>query len=132
MDLEVKSVKTNNQFKRTQSARLLELTRERARRQALEEFEHTKTCMLARELCFLVRTQRALLEKDDVHNCCSYISKLCKEAHCDEQSEMCGNAAEAVMGNEETYLELCSQSLKKCGESRRSRGKPAEGTTYVA
>jgi len=125
-------VKENDQFKGTQSEKLLELTRESARKQALEQFKYTKTCMLARELCFLVRTQRAILEKEDVHDCCGFVSRLCKEAGCDEAGELCAKAAEALLGNEEAYLKLCEQSLQKCSESRRPAREPRERATYVA
>lgn len=129
---EVKSVKENDEPKGTQSEKLLELTREKVRKQALERFKHTRTCVLARELCLLVRTHRAVLEKKDVHACCSFISKLCKEAGCEEASELCDKAAEAVLVSEELYLGLCEQSLKKCSESRRPRKQPPKETTYVA
>ena len=42
---------------------------------------------------------------------------------------MCRKAAEAVLNDEERYLELCAQSCKKCGESRRP---PPKRTVYVA
>jgi hypothetical protein len=125
-------VKQNNELKGKRSEKLLELTRERVRRQALERFKYTRTCMLARELCLLVRTNRAVLEKEDVHACCGFISKLCKEAGCEEASGLCAKAAESVLGSEEMYLDLCGQSLKKCSESRRPRRKPPKKTTYVA
>jgi hypothetical protein len=100
--------------------------------QVLDQFKYIKTCVLARELCLLVRTHRAVLEKQDVHNCCSFISTLCKEAGCTEPSELCAKAAEAVLESEEKYLELCEQSCKKCSESRLPRRQPSERATYVA
>lgn len=128
---EVKSVKENAERETTQSEKLLELSREKVRKQALERFKHIRTCVLARELCLLVRTHRAVLEKKDVHACCGFISKLCKEAGCEEASELCAKAAEAVLVIEEMYLGFCEQSLKKCTESRRPRRQPPRETTYV-
>lgn len=126
-------MKENAKHKETQSEKLLELSREGVRKQALERFKHTRTCVLARELCLLVRTHRAVLEKKDVHACCSFISKLCKEAGCEEAGELCAKAAEAVLVSEELYLGFCEQSLKKCTESRRPRRQPPpKETTYVA
>jgi len=88
--------------------------------------------VLARELCLLVRTNRAVLEKQDVHEWCSFIAKLCREAGCTEPSELCAKAAEIVLQNEEKYLELCEQSCRKCGEQRQPRRRPIERTVYVA
>lgn len=113
----------------------LELSRERMRKQVIDQFKFIRTCVLARELCLLVRTNRVTFNKEDVLECCGFISKLCKEAGCGEASDLCAKAAEAVMGSEETYLDLCGQSCKKCGEARRpSRpGIPQpERTVYVA
>jgi hypothetical protein len=125
-------VKENDELKEASSENLLELSRERARRQALAQFKNTRTCTLALELCLLVRTHRAVLEKQDVQDCCRFISELCKEAGCQEASELCAKAAEAVLGSEKTYLELCEQSLKKCSESRQPRRQSPERATYVA
>ena len=111
---------------------MLEISRRRARKHALDRFKHVRTCVLARELCLLVRTNRAILNKEDVRDCCSFISKLCKEAGCDEASNLCAKAAEAVTGSEETYLKLCEQSCKKCSESRRPRRPRPERAMYVA
>lgn len=88
--------------------------------------------MLARELCLLVRTNRAVLDKKDVHTRCDLISKLCREAGCEEASDLCAKAAEAVMGSEETYLKLCGQSCRKCSELRRPRRPQPERAMYVA
>lgn len=103
------------------SAMTLELTRQKMRERALEQFKQLKTCVLARELCVLVRLNRASFNKEDAKECCEFISKLCKEAGCEEPSEICRKAAEAVMKNEEIYLELCSESCRKCGESKQPR-----------
>ena len=108
----------------------LEVVRQRMRRQVLERFKYIRTCVLARELCALVRANRVALDPKDVQECCLFISKLCKEAGCLEPSELCRKAAEAVIENEEEYLKLCAQSCAKCGESRRP--PPSKKTTYVA
>lgn len=99
----------------------LEITRQKMREHILNQFNHIKTCVLARELCMLVRANRVALTKEDAHECCSFIAKLCKEAGCDEPSELCSKAAEAVLGSEEEYLKLCEQSMRKCSESRQPR-----------
>lgn len=125
-------MKEDNELKGTSSEKGFELSRERARKQALDQFKNTRTCALALELCLLIRTHRAVLEKEDVHECCSFISNLCQENGCAEASELCAKAAEAVLGSEETYLELCEQSLKKCSESRLPKRRPPERSTYVA
>lgn len=94
----------------------MEITRRNLREQALKQFKHLRTCVLARKLCLLVRSNRATFEREDVHTCCSYIAKLCSEAGCREPSELCAKAAEAVTDNEVEYLILCSQSCAKCGQ----------------
>ena len=110
----------------------LELSRQRMRTQALDRFKFVKTCVLARELCLLVRTNRVAFNKEDVQECCGLISKLCREAGCEEPSEICAKASEAVTESEESYLNFCEQSCQKCGESRRPvRAKP-ERNVYVA
>ena len=110
----------------------MEISREKARSQVLEQFKYIKTCILARELCLLVRTHRAVLEKEDVQTCCSFISEMCKEAGCEESSDLCAKAAEAVIESEEEYLKLCEQSCKKCSESRLPKRQMSEKATYVA
>jgi hypothetical protein len=108
----------------------LEISRKKLREEVLERLKYIKTCVMARELCLLVRTNRAVLEPKDVKDICLYISNLCKEEGCEEPSEICHKAAEAVgSGEEEKYLELCAQSCVKCGEARRPAPKKA---TYVA
>jgi len=112
----------------------LELSRQRMRESALDQFKQLRTCVLARELCLLVRANRVTFDVKDVHDCCTFIAKLCQEAGCGEPSELCNKAAEAVLASEEKYLELCGQSCGKCGESRRPR-KPRyieEDRYYVA
>jgi hypothetical protein len=111
----------------------LELTRQRMRAQVLDRFKFIRTCVLARELCLLVRSNRVAFNKEDIQECCSFISKLCKEAGCEEPSGLCAKAAEAIMESEEAYLNFCEQSCKKCGESRQpSRPKTPERNVYVA
>ncbi len=85
---------------------------------------------MARELCLLVRTNRAVLEPKDVQDICKYIAGLCKDEGCSEPSGMCLKAANAVgSANEEKYLTLCAQSCLKCGEAKRPTSKK---DAYVA
>ncbi|MCW4004887.1 MAG: hypothetical protein NWE95_13355 [Candidatus Bathyarchaeota archaeon] len=98
----------------------MEISRKNLRKEVLERIKYVKTCVMARELCLLVRTNRAVLEPKDVQEICQYISKLCKEEGCNEPSELCMKAATAVGSRDEAkYLELCAQSCVKCGEARR-------------
>lgn len=108
----------------------MELSREKLRDKVLERLKHMKTCVLARELCLLVRTNRAVLEPKDVHDTCLHISSLCKESGCQEPSDLCRKAAEAVLTDEKKYLELCAESCQKCGEARRPQ--PKKSSPYVA
>jgi hypothetical protein len=111
----------------------LELSRQRMREHTLNQFKHIRTCILARELCLLVRTNRVAFNAEDAREHCAFIAKLCSEASCKEQSDLCSKAAEAVLTSEEKYLELCEQSCMKCGESKRTPPRPApERTAYVA
>ena len=107
----------------------LEISRKKLREEVLKRIKHVQTCVLAREICLLARTNRAVLDPKDVHDICLSISNLCKEAGCQEPSELCSKAAEAVLTDEGKYLELCAQSVMKCGEERRPKPKRA---TYVA
>jgi hypothetical protein len=108
----------------------LEISRKRLREEVLERIKYVKTCVLAREVCLLVRTNRAVLDPKDVNEICLSISRLCKEEGCVEQSEMCRKAAEAVgSADEAKYLEMCAQSCLKCGEARQPAPKKA---TYVS
>ncbi|UCE16300.1 MAG: hypothetical protein JSV12_01400 [Candidatus Bathyarchaeota archaeon] len=112
---------------------MLDLSRQKMREKALGQFKHLRTCVLARELCLLVRANRVTFDVKDAHNCCVLIAKLCQEAGCTEPSELCSNAAEAVLTSEEKYLELCEQSCGKCGESRKPKEpRRAENRYYVA
>jgi hypothetical protein len=102
----------------------VEISRKKLREEVLDRVKYVKTCVMARELCLLVRTNRAVLEPQDVQEICQYISGLCKEEGCDEPSGLCQKAAEAVgSGDEAKYLELCAQSCVKCGEARRTTQK---------
>ena len=102
----------------------MEISRKKLREEVLERIKYVKTCVMARELCLLVRTNRAVLEPKDVKDVCSYISSLCKEEGCTEPSELCKKASEAVSSkDEEKYLELCAQSCVKCGEAKRPTPK---------
>jgi hypothetical protein len=108
---------------------IVEISRKKLREEVLERIKYVKTCVLARELCLLVRSNRAVLEPKDVNEICLHISNLCREQGCTEPSELCRKAAEAIgTGNEAKYLELCAQSCMKCGEARRPTPKKA---TYV-
>ncbi|MEM2081050.1 MAG: hypothetical protein QXP44_00850 [Candidatus Bathyarchaeia archaeon] len=108
----------------------MEISRKKLRAEVLERIKYIKTCVMARELCLIVRTNRAVLEPKDVQEICSYISGLCREEGCTEPSELCRKAAEAVGSkDEEKYLELCAQSCVKCGEAKRPTPKKE---TYVA
>ena len=98
----------------------MEISRKNLRNEVLERIKYVKTCVMARELCLLVRTNRAVLEPEDVKQVCDYISTLCKEEGCSEPSELCQKAVKAINSeNEEKYLEMCAQSCAKCGEARR-------------
>ncbi|MEM2112424.1 MAG: hypothetical protein QXX08_11205 [Candidatus Bathyarchaeia archaeon] len=107
----------------------MEVTRKQLRDQTLERFKYIRTCVLARELCLLIRTNRVAMEKKDVQDCCEFVSKLCNEAGCTEQSDLCRKAVEALSTSEEKYLDLCRQSCIKCGESRQPIAKKS---AYVA
>ena len=108
----------------------MEISRKKMRQEVLERIKYVRTCVMARELCLLVRTNRAVLEPKDVQDVCKYISGLCKEEGCTEPSEMCQKATEALgTKDEERYLELCAQSCVKCGEAKRPTPKRE---TYVA
>jgi len=113
----------------------MEITRQMMREQTLQKFKHIQTCVLARELCLLIRSNRVALDQKDIHECCAFISELCKKAGCSEPSEICQKAAETVLTTEREYLDLCMKSCHKCGESRRPSRKQRptpERTTYVA
>ena len=102
----------------------MEISKKRMRQEVLERVKYVKTCVMARELCLLVRTNRAVLEPKDVQEICRYISSLCKEEGCSEAGELCKKAAEAISTqDEEKYLELCAQSCVKCGEAKRPTPK---------
>lgn len=108
----------------------MEISRKNLRNEVLERIKFVRTCVMARELCLLVRTNRAVLEPKDVQEICQYISNLCREEGCSEPSELCTKAASAIgSNNEERYLELCAQSCVKCGEAKRPRPK---NDAYVA
>lgn len=102
----------------------MEISRKNLRNEVLERIKFVKTCVMARELCLLVRTNRAVLEPKDVQEICQHISNLCKEEGCSEPSELCSKAAAAIgSSDEEKYLDLCAQSCVKCGEAKRPRPK---------
>lgn len=107
----------------------MEISRKKLREEVLERLKYVRTCVLAREACLLVRTNRAVLDPKDVQEICVSISKLCKEAGCEEQSELCSKAAEETLKDESKYLEMCAQSCMKCGEARTPQPKKS---SYVA
>jgi hypothetical protein len=111
----------------------VEISRKNLRNEVLERIKFVKTCVMARELCLLVRTNRAVLEPADVQEICSYISNLCKEEGCSEPSDLCQKAAAAIgSGDEEKYLDLCAQSCVKCGEAKRPQRTKNGNDAYVA
>lgn len=108
----------------------MEISRKQLRSEILERVKYMRTCVMARELCLLIRTNRAVLEPQDVQEICQYISNLCREEGCAEPSELCTKAANAVgSSDEEKYLDLCAQSCVKCGEAKRPQPKKE---SYVA
>jgi len=109
----------------------MELTRQEMRQHALDEFKHVRTCMLARELCRLVRSRRAVLNAEDIRRFCNFIASLCREAGCKETSDLCAKAAEAVVKDEKRHLELCEQSYMLCHEGRFPAEPQAERATYI-
>lgn len=109
---------------------ILEISRKKLREEVLKRVRFVKTCVLAREMCLLVRTNRAVLNQEDVKKICLEISRLCREEGCQDASEMCRKASEALgSGNEAKYLEICAQSCLKCGEARKPTPKKS---TYVS
>jgi hypothetical protein len=74
-----------------------------------------------------------VLEPKDVQEMCMSISNLCKEEGCEEPSEMCRKAAEAVDERDEAkYLDLCAKSCLKCGEARKPSQPQPDKATYVS
>jgi hypothetical protein len=105
---------------------VVEISRKKLREEILDRVKYVRTCVMARELCLLVRSNRAVLEPKDVQDICRYIAGLCKEEGCNEPSGLCLKAAAAVgSGDEEKYLEFCAQSCIKCGEAKRTTSKSA-------
>ena len=109
----------------------MELTRQEMRQHTLGQFKYVRTCVLARELCLLVRSSRAALDVEDVRECCLFISDLCREAGCEEASDLCAEAAKAVVKDEKHHLELCEQSCTLCHEGRFSAEPQAERAAYI-
>ena len=126
------SLDEKDKTKGMRSEKLLRISCEKARREVLNQLNYVKTCVLARELCLIIRTHRAVLEKQDVHDCCGFISNLCKETGCKEASDLCAKAAEAILESEEKYLALCEQSCKKCSQSKLLRKPSPKRAVYVA
>ena len=109
----------------------MELTRQEMRKLALGNFRYVRTCVLARELCLVVRSSRAFLNAEDVRRFCSLIAGLCREAGCKEASDLCAEAAEAVVKDEKRHLELCEQSCMLCYEGRFPAETRAERAAYI-
>jgi hypothetical protein len=109
----------------------LELTRQEMRQHTLEQFKYVRTCMLARELCLLVRSNRAVLNAEDIRGFCSFIASLCLEAGCKKSSDLCAEAAEAVVKDEKRHLELCEKSCMLCSEGRFPAGPQGERAAYI-
>jgi len=51
----------------------VEISRKKLRDEVLERIKYVKTCVMARELCLLVRTNRAVLEPKDVQEANSFL-----------------------------------------------------------
>ena len=109
----------------------MELTRQEMRQRALDNFKHVRTCVLARELCLIVRSSRAFLKAEDVRRFCSFIAGLCREADCREASDLCAEAAEAVVKDEKRHLELCEQGCMLSHEGRFPAETRAERAPYI-
>ncbi|MCW3996946.1 MAG: hypothetical protein NWF10_00010 [Candidatus Bathyarchaeota archaeon] len=102
----------------------MEISRKKLRKEVLKRIKYVRTCVMARELCLIVRSNRAVLEPKDVQEVCLYISKLCKEEGCNEPGDLCMKASNAINSKDEgKYLELCAQSCMKCGEAKRKAPK---------
>jgi hypothetical protein len=111
---------------------MLDLSRQKKRNNILDMLEYLKTCVLARELCFHICENRSVLNAEDIHEYCSFISHLCKEAGCKEASDLCAKAANIVTKEEEGYLNLCQQSCELCHEGRPQTKSKTKETSYVA
>ena len=109
----------------------MELTRQEMRQHTLDQFKHVRTCVLARELCLLVRSSRAVLNAEDIRRFCSFIASLCREAGCKKTSDLCAEAAEAVVKDEKRHLDLCEQSCTLCYEGRFPAEPQAERPAYI-
>jgi hypothetical protein len=109
----------------------MELTRQEMRQHALDEIKYVRTCVLANELCRLVRSKRAFLNAEDVRRFCNSIASLCREAGCKEASDLCAEAAEAVVKDEKRHLELCQQSCTLCHEGKFPAEPRTEGAPYI-
>ena len=108
----------------------LEISKKKLREEVLKRIKFMRTCVLARELCLLIRSNRAILEPKDVEEVCIFISNLCKEENCDEPSALCMRAVNALNDKDEkNYLELCAKSCMKCGEAKRP---PPMKNAYVS
>ena len=107
------------------------LTHMEMRKLVLADFERYRTCSLAQELCKLVYYNKRFLNPEDIYRCCSFIASLCLEAGCEEASESCVKAAEAVMKDEKRHLELCEQSCTLRYEDRFHAEPKSKNAAYI-
>lgn len=75
-------------------------------------------CTLARGNCITILKTRPLLSKDAIVQTCQYVSSICKlvtDDKCQEQSDLCAQAAyELRHGHEKRYLALCKKATETC------------------
>lgn len=95
----------------------LDSIRKASRQRALADFNYN-ICLFARHLCYLVRANRAVLDAEDIRDCCGFIGGLCSGAGCGAAGDLCAEAAEAVAESERRHLELCEQSCSLCCEGK--------------
>lgn len=91
-------------------------TCEKARKAAVDQFEHVMTCGLAKQLCMVVGRNLAVLNPEDVQSRCELISKLCGQHGCKRQSDLCMWASQTVLNDELKFSKLCKESRTKCNE----------------
>lgn len=107
----------------------MKLELQKARENTLKKLNIIRSCGLARNLCMVIRVHRAVLTVEDINKWCSFVSGLCKTVpNCTEQAELCRRAAEAVLKDEQKYLDICMESCKKCGQFRPNNAR----SIYVA
>ena len=108
----------------------MEISRKNLRNEVLERIKFVRTCVMARELCVLVRTNRAVLEPEMCRKSVVTYRTSAKKKAAVNQATYATKAAKAIgSGDEEKYLDLCAQSCVKCGEAKSPRPK---NDPYVA